>query len=83
MFLYAHLAIEYLLQQPTKDKLLKKAKGTMLPKKLEQMYVYTVMQLAVDHLGFTNNQCQLRKTLGSCERRAITAWRGRGTLEHG
>ncbi|UKZ66311.1 uncharacterized protein TrAtP1_007486 [Trichoderma atroviride] len=38
MFLYAHLAIEYLLQLPTKAMLLMKAKGEMLPKKLEQIY---------------------------------------------
>lgn len=57
MFLYAHLAIEYLLQQPTKKKLLEKAKGEMLPKKLENMYVYTMVQLKVDNLAFTNNRC--------------------------
>ena len=39
MFLYAHLAIEYLLQQPTKEKLLEKAKEEMLPKELSQMCV--------------------------------------------
>ena len=39
MFLYAHLAIEYLLQQPTKEMLLEKLKEEMLPKKLAQMYV--------------------------------------------
>lgn len=39
MFLYAHLAIEYLLQQPTKEKLLEKIKEEMLPKELSQMYV--------------------------------------------
>ncbi|KAJ9144905.1 Zinc finger protein [Pleurostoma richardsiae] len=38
MFLYAHLAIEYLLQQPTKEKLLEKIKEEMLPKALSQMY---------------------------------------------
>ncbi|KAM0463182.1 hypothetical protein ACHAPV_003309 [Trichoderma viride] len=38
MFLYAHLAIEYLLQQPTKDMLLMKAKGEMLPQKLKDIY---------------------------------------------
>jgi hypothetical protein len=40
MFLYAHLAIEYLLQQPTKEKLLEKIKEEMLPKGLSQMYAY-------------------------------------------
>ncbi|KAI1422036.1 hypothetical protein F5Y12DRAFT_800163 [Xylaria sp. FL1777] len=38
MFLYAHLAIEYLLQQPTKEKLLEKIKEEMLPKELSQIY---------------------------------------------
>ncbi|KAK4043437.1 hypothetical protein C8A01DRAFT_43566 [Parachaetomium inaequale] len=38
MFLYAHLAIEYLLQQPTKEMLLEKIKEEMLPKKLAQIY---------------------------------------------
>ncbi|KAM0522524.1 hypothetical protein ACHAPE_002115 [Trichoderma viride] len=38
MFLYAHLAIEYLLQQPTKEMLLMKAKGEMLPQKLKDIY---------------------------------------------
>ncbi|RYP79132.1 hypothetical protein DL771_000110 [Monosporascus sp. 5C6A] len=38
MFLYAHLAIEYLLQQPTKEKLLEKIKDGMLPKELSQIY---------------------------------------------
>ncbi|RYO92418.1 hypothetical protein DL766_000388 [Monosporascus sp. MC13-8B] len=38
MFLYAHLAIEYLLQQPTKEKLLEKIKEEMLPKQLSQIY---------------------------------------------
>lgn len=37
MFLYAHLAIEYLLQQPTKEKLLEKTKEEMAPKELSQM----------------------------------------------
>lgn len=50
MFLYAHLAIEYLLQQPTKDMLLMKAKGEMLPQKLQDMYAYAIMQLIVDNL---------------------------------
>ena len=39
MFLYAHLAIEYLLQQPTKEMLLEKTKEELLPKGLSQMYV--------------------------------------------
>jgi hypothetical protein len=55
MFLYAHLAIEYLLQQPTKGMLLEKAKGEMLPKKLQQMYVDTMFKSVIDNLGFTNN----------------------------
>lgn len=55
MFLYAHLAIEYLLQQPTKDMLLTKAKGEMLPKKLEQMYAYTIMQFIVDSIWLANS----------------------------
>ncbi|KAH8123685.1 hypothetical protein LI328DRAFT_168229 [Trichoderma asperelloides] len=38
MFLYAHLAIEYLLQQPTKGRLLQKAKEEMLPETLRQIY---------------------------------------------
>ncbi|GAB1314542.1 Zinc finger protein (Fragment) [Madurella fahalii] len=38
MFLYAHLAIEYLLQQPTKEMLLEKIKEEMLPEKLAQIY---------------------------------------------
>ncbi|KAH8889023.1 hypothetical protein GQ53DRAFT_723812 [Thozetella sp. PMI_491] len=38
MFLYAHLAIEYLLQQPTKERLLDKIKGEMLPLQLSQIY---------------------------------------------
>jgi hypothetical protein len=50
MFLYAHLAIEYLLQQPTKNTLLMKAKGEMLPKKLKDMYAYTSTQLMVGSL---------------------------------
>jgi hypothetical protein len=37
MFLYAHLAIEYLLQQPTKEKLKEKMKEDMAPKELSQM----------------------------------------------
>ena len=37
MFLYAHLAIEYLLQQPTKEMLLEKIKEEMLPKELSKM----------------------------------------------
>ncbi|RFU78516.1 hypothetical protein TARUN_3763 [Trichoderma arundinaceum] len=40
MFLYAYLAIEYLLQQPTKVMLLDKVKEELLPKKLSQMFVY-------------------------------------------
>jgi hypothetical protein len=39
MFLYAHLAIEYLLQQRTKEELLEKSRGQMLPEKLSQMCV--------------------------------------------
>lgn len=73
MFLYAHLAIEYLLQQPTKDMLLMKAKGEMLPQKLKDMYAYATMQLIVDSLWLANSRCQLRKTFGSSERRAIAA----------
>ncbi|RDA93695.1 hypothetical protein CP533_4893, partial [Ophiocordyceps camponoti-saundersi (nom. inval.)] len=38
MFLYAHLAIEYLLQQPTKERLLHKIQDEILPKKLSQIY---------------------------------------------
>ncbi|UKZ79855.1 hypothetical protein TrVFT333_007618 [Trichoderma virens FT-333] len=38
MFLYAHLAIEYLLQQPTKEKLKEKIKEEMAPKELSQIY---------------------------------------------
>ncbi|PNP50376.1 hypothetical protein THARTR1_08903 [Trichoderma harzianum] len=38
MFLYAHLAIEYLLQQPTKEKLIEKLKEKMAPKELSQIY---------------------------------------------
>ncbi|KAL7911755.1 hypothetical protein GGI35DRAFT_443548 [Trichoderma velutinum] len=38
MFLYAHLAIEYLLQQPTKEKLLEKITEEMAPKELSQIY---------------------------------------------
>ncbi|KAH8802967.1 hypothetical protein F5884DRAFT_803827 [Xylogone sp. PMI_703] len=38
MFLYAHLAVEYLLQQPTKEKLLERIKEEMLPKELSQIY---------------------------------------------
>ncbi|KAK2606449.1 hypothetical protein QQS21_003142 [Conoideocrella luteorostrata] len=38
MFLFAHLAIEFLLQQPTKEKLKEKIEGEMLPKELSQMY---------------------------------------------
>ncbi|RMZ91157.1 hypothetical protein DV736_g1623, partial [Chaetothyriales sp. CBS 134916] len=38
MFLYAYLAIEYLLQQPTKEMLLEKIKQEMLPKELSQLY---------------------------------------------
>ncbi|KAH7110714.1 hypothetical protein EDB81DRAFT_831516 [Dactylonectria macrodidyma] len=38
MFIYAHLAIEYLLQQPTKERLLEKIKEEMLPKELSQIY---------------------------------------------
>ncbi|KAF4456643.1 zinc finger protein [Fusarium albosuccineum] len=37
-FLYAHLAIEYLLQQQTKGDLLKKIKEEILPKDLEKIY---------------------------------------------
>lgn len=37
MFLYAHLAIEYLLHQMTKEKLIEKLKEEMAPKKLSQM----------------------------------------------
>jgi hypothetical protein len=48
MFLYAHLAIEYLLQQPTKGMLLEKAKGEMLPKKLQQMYVDTMFKSVIE-----------------------------------
>lgn len=55
MFLYAYLAIEYLLQQPTKDRLLQKAKGEMLPEELGQMYVYTMIQLITDDLAFANH----------------------------
>lgn len=50
MFLYAHLAIEYLLQQPTKEMLLMKAKGEMLPQKLKDMYAFAIMQLMVGSL---------------------------------
>ncbi|KAL7942558.1 hypothetical protein V8C42DRAFT_331337 [Trichoderma barbatum] len=38
MFLYAHLAIEYLLQQPTKEKVIEKMKEEMAPKELSQIY---------------------------------------------
>ncbi|KAL6799958.1 hypothetical protein J3E68DRAFT_448367 [Trichoderma sp. SZMC 28012] len=38
MFLYAHLAIEYLLHQMTKEKLIEKLKEEMAPKKLSQIY---------------------------------------------
>ncbi|VUC29298.1 unnamed protein product [Clonostachys rosea] len=38
MFLYAHLTIEYLLQQQTKGELLEKIKQEMFPKKLEDIY---------------------------------------------
>ena len=37
MFLYAHLAIEHLLQQPDKETLLEKIKEEVLPKELSQM----------------------------------------------
>lgn len=40
MFLYAHLAIEYLLQQPTKGILLEKIREEILPKKLATMSVF-------------------------------------------
>ncbi|KAL7933038.1 hypothetical protein V8C35DRAFT_306104 [Trichoderma chlorosporum] len=38
MFLYAHLAIEYLLQQPTKAQLKEKMAEEMTPKELSQIY---------------------------------------------
>lgn len=38
MFLYAHLAIEYLLHQMTKEKLIEKLTEEMAPKKLSQIY---------------------------------------------
>ncbi|KAL7952918.1 hypothetical protein V8C34DRAFT_298274 [Trichoderma compactum] len=38
MFLYAHLAIEYLLQQPTKRQLIEKLTEEMAPKELSQIY---------------------------------------------
>lgn len=38
MFLYAHLAIEYLLQQPTRGRLREKIREEMLPKELSKMY---------------------------------------------
>lgn len=44
MFLYAHLAIEYLLQQPTKDELRKKAEKGVLPNELSQMCVYGIFE---------------------------------------
>jgi len=37
MYLYAHLAIEHLLQQPDKETLLEKIKEEVLPKELSQM----------------------------------------------
>lgn len=40
MFLYAHLAIEYLLQQPDKGELRAKIRGQMIPEKLEEMYIH-------------------------------------------
>jgi hypothetical protein len=51
MFLYAHLAIEYLLQQPTKEMLLEKIKEEMLPKELSQMCVLYILLSIINRLG--------------------------------
>ncbi|KAL6904141.1 hypothetical protein GGI43DRAFT_421611 [Trichoderma evansii] len=50
MFLYAHLAIEYLLQQPTKDRLLQKAKGEMLPESLDKCIYEKLLGAVKDEL---------------------------------
>lgn len=55
MFLYAHLAIEYLLQQPTKGRLLQKAKEEMLPETLRQMYVYPSQKKTTGNSEFTDH----------------------------
>ncbi len=53
MFLYAHLAIEYLLQQPTKEKLLEKIKVEMLPKELSKMCVWHLLLSMTNGSGIT------------------------------
>ena len=42
MFLYAHLSVEFLLQQQTKGGLLEAINEEMLPKGLSQMWVWSM-----------------------------------------
>ncbi|KAL6886288.1 hypothetical protein HDV57DRAFT_383350 [Trichoderma longibrachiatum] len=56
MFLYAHLAIEYLLQQPTKEKLKEKMKEEMAPKELSQIYEKLLGIVQAELLNLTEGQ---------------------------
>lgn len=56
MFLYAHLAIEYLLQQPTKEKLKEKMKEDMAPKELSQIYEKLLGIVRAELLSLTEGQ---------------------------
>ncbi|KAK1249395.1 hypothetical protein MKX07_002911, partial [Trichoderma sp. CBMAI-0711] len=56
MFLYAHLAIEYLLQQPTKEKLKEKMKEEMAPKELSQIYEKLLGNVQTELLSLTEGQ---------------------------
>ena len=65
MFLYAHLAIEYLLQQPTKEMLLEKIKEEMLPKELSQMCVqYRLLSINGSGIKLTTTR-RYEKLLGA------------------
>ncbi|KAH0491047.1 hypothetical protein TgHK011_002493 [Trichoderma gracile] len=56
MFLYAHLAIEYLLQQPTKEKLKEKMKEELAPKELSQIYEKLLGNVQTELLSLTEGQ---------------------------
>ncbi|PTB66815.1 hypothetical protein BBK36DRAFT_1198507 [Trichoderma citrinoviride] len=56
MFLYAHLAIEYLLQQPTKEKLREKMKEEMAPKELKQIYEKLLGIVKAELLNLTDGE---------------------------
>ncbi|CAH0027137.1 unnamed protein product [Clonostachys rhizophaga] len=61
MFLYAHLTMEYLLQQQTKGELLEKIKQEMLPKKLEHIYEKLLGSIEAKLKGLEGGNSQWEK----------------------